>query len=250
MRLHHARRVVSSEKRGSSRPIVVEADAGRFLVKLRGAAQGTAPLVAEVVVAELADALGLDVPRRALVTLDAATECQDPDSELARLLAASRGINLGFRFLEGIHTIRREEVLAADDALACAVLWLDALVMNRDRTPRNPNLFVAEGRTWLGDHGAALPFHFDWSKVTEDAPRSPRYPLASHLFHDRAARLDEHDEALAARIPREALERSVAAVPDVFLEPLLARGVSLERRRRAYAAFLWKRLRAPRPFLG
>jgi hypothetical protein len=54
------------------------------------------------------------------------------------------------------------------------VLWLDALVMNRDRTPGNPNIVVAQGRSWLVDHGAAPPFHYDWSSVTEALTVSER----------------------------------------------------------------------------
>src|SRR3954454_2704448 len=127
MQALRARHISSSRKRGSSWPVVVDADEGRFLVKLRGAAQGTAALVAEVVVAELADALALGVPRRALVALDEDVTCDDRDGELAGLLAASRGLNLGFRFLEGAREIRPEEVEKAPDALACPVLWLDAL---------------------------------------------------------------------------------------------------------------------------
>ena len=51
---------------GSSWPIVVRDDAGaRWLVKLRGNAHGAAPLVAEIIVGELAAALGLAVPARA-----------------------------------------------------------------------------------------------------------------------------------------------------------------------------------------
>lgn len=240
---------MSSQRRGSSRPVVVETAEGLFLTKLRGAAQGTAPLVAEVVVARLADALGLNVPRRALISLDEDLVCEERESELLRLLSASRGLNLGLRFLEDAREIRRDEVERASDALACSVLWLDALVMNRDRTPRNPNVLVSGRRAWLVDHGAALPFHFDWRRVTEDSPRDTRYPLASHLFGSRAERLHEWDERLAARLTRDVLEAAIADVPDSFLEPLLGRGVSLERRR-AYHAFLWKRLKRPRPFLA
>ena len=104
-----ARRIVSSHKRGSSWPVVAETEEGRFLVKLRGAAQGTAALVAEVIVAELADALGLAVPRRALLHLDADVENADRDQELGDLLRASQGLNLGFRFLEGARVIGRDE---------------------------------------------------------------------------------------------------------------------------------------------
>lgn len=250
MRVHRALRIVSSHRRGSSRPIVVETAEGPFLTKLRGAAQGTAPLVAEIVVAELADALGLRVPRRALISLDAEPAGADRDGELRDLLARSPGINLGFRFLERAGEIRRDQVDAASDELACSVLWLDALVLNPDRTPRNPNILFSEREAWLVDHGAALPFHYNWRSVTEDSPRRTKYPLGSHLFAARAKQLAEWDARLASRITREVLQQALASVPDTFLEPLLLRGVGVERRRQAYAAFLWKRLKSPRPFVS
>jgi hypothetical protein len=48
------------------------------------------------------------------------------------------------------------------------------------------------------------------------------------------------------------LEEAIAQVPDDFLIPLLDRAPDAERlrpRRAAYQAFLWKRLKAPRPFV-
>lgn len=253
MNVLRARRIVSSPKRGSSWPVVAETEEGPFLAKLRGAAQGTAALVAEVIVAELADGLGLAVPRRALLHLSADVECADRDQELGDLLRASEGLNLGFRFLEGAREIGPEEAATAPDDLGCPVLWLDALVMNPDRTPGNPNVLVAEGRSWLIDHGAALPFQYAWSAVTEDSPRSAAYPLHRHLFAPRAGRLADWDGRLAARLTREVVDEAIAQVPDDFLAPLLGRAPDpdrLRRRRRAYHAFLWKRLKPPRPFVA
>jgi hypothetical protein len=67
--------------------------------------------------------------------------------------------------------------------------------------------------------------------------------------------LAEWDEVFAARITRDVIEAAVAEVPDSFLVPLLdpgSRGANqddaLRRRRAAYSAFLWKRLKAPRVF--
>ena len=60
--VYSARRLISAEKQGSSRPVVSETDAGYFLTKLRGAAQGTAALIAELIVGAIAEALGLCVP--------------------------------------------------------------------------------------------------------------------------------------------------------------------------------------------
>jgi HipA-like protein len=243
-----ARQVVSGRKRGSSRPVVIETDEGRFFTKLRGAAQGLAALVAEVIVAELAEALGLPVPRRALVALDEALGSADRDAELMDLLTASRGINLGFAFLEGARELEPGEAAGVPDDFACRALWLDALVLNMDRTPRNPNVMIGQGRRWLIDHGAALGFHYRWSAVREDSPRWSGYPLERHLFADRQQALPAWDEGLAARLSREVLERAVGQVPEGFLRPLLSGGVTVDRRRRAYVAYLWKRLKAPRPF--
>lgn len=246
-----ALRIAASPRRGSSWPVVVETAEGAFLVKLRGAAQGTAALVAEIVVAELADALALGVPRRALVLLDDDVANEDRDQELRDLIRASQGANLGFRFLDGAREIRPDEVAAAPEDFAARVLWLDALVLNSDRTPRNPNVLIAEGRPWLIDHGAALPFQYDWTAVTEDSPRRSGYPIESHLFAAHARALAAWDERLAARLSRERLDDAVGQVPDDFLAPLVTGGRAdrLSRRRRAYSAFLWKRLKPPRPFV-
>src|SRR6476646_2146099 len=100
MRVIQAERVLSADKRGSSWPVIVETDEGRQFTKLRGAAQGTGALVAEVIVAELAESLGLRVPARALVRLPADVESLDRNDELADLLQASAGVNLGFVYLE------------------------------------------------------------------------------------------------------------------------------------------------------
>jgi hypothetical protein len=60
--------------------------------------------------------------------------------------------------------------------------------------------------------------------------------------------LGEIDESLAALLPRDTIEAVVSAVPAEFL-PAEAGSDARARRRAQYAAFLWKRLKAPRPFL-
>ena len=49
--------------------------------------------------------------------------------------------------------------LPPEPELAADVVWFDSLVLNVDRTPRNPNLLRWHGRLWLIDHGAALYVH-------------------------------------------------------------------------------------------
>jgi hypothetical protein len=250
--------VASGKRRGSSRPVVVETEAGLRFVKLRGAAQGTGPLVAEIIVGALAGAIGLSVPSRSLVYLTSDIEVDEGgDDELGDLLDASVGLNLGFRYLGEPLDLTQQELqsISADDR--AAILWLDRFTLNPDRTARNPNLVRSNDRVWLIDHGAALSFQYDWSLVTDETPRAVRPEVEPHLFGDSVALVDllAWDEILAARITREILEAAVAEVPDTFLMPLLSVGEGekeselLRARRSAYVAFLWKRLTAPRTFL-
>ena len=257
MAVLRALRVSSGKRRGSSRPVVVETEAGQRFVKLRGAAQGTGPLVAEIIVGAFADAIGLSVPARSLVYLPDAIDVTDGDDELEDLLRASVGLNLGFGYLVDARdaTPREIEMMSADDR--ATILWLDRFVLNPDRTAQNPNLVHSDRRIWLVDHGAALRFQYDWSQVTEESPRAVRPEAEPHLFASSVSPNDlaEWDEVLAARITREVIESAVAAVPDTFLIPMLSAcppedvEEALRRRRAAYVAFLWKRLAPPRTFL-
>ncbi len=243
------RRVLSAIRSGNSLPVLVDTPAGTHIVKLRGAAHGTSALVAEVVVAGLAETLELNVPARALVVFGDTLVSDDRNDELAQLLAASRGLNLGFQWLPAGRDLRPADVASIDRETASAILWLDWLVMNPDRTVRNPNILISHGLPWLIDHGSALGFHHQWSAVTEDSPARP-FPLETHVLRSRATRVAAIDPSLTARMTREALRNAVAMVPDDFLRtmrPRDATAAALVRRREAYVSFLWKRLKSPRP---
>lgn len=245
---HRAVHVERAVAGGSSWPVVVrDDDDRRWLVKLRGAAQGTGPLVAEVVVAELAAALALPVPARAIVTVDAALTSADPHQELAELLAHSRGDNLGFAFLPDARAATAD---AVEPATAVRILWLDGLVGNLDRTARNPNLLADGDRLWLIDHGASLSFQYAWPAVTEASPQRPLRAREPHLLAAHAPALAAAAPALAALLTRDVLEAALAVVPDSFLAPLVAVATpdALARLRAAHVAYLWKRLRAPQLF--
>jgi hypothetical protein len=241
-----ARRVLRAIRTASSSPVLVETDAGVRFTKLRGAAQGTGALVAEVVVAELAELLGLRVPARSLVVLGADVPSDDRNDELADLLRFSHGVNLGFTWLDGARDFTAAHVADVPADEASIVRWLDAFVANPDRTARNPNVVVWRGERWLIDHGAALGFQYDWSRVSEESARRVYSFRQPHLFATQATELAELDDVLAGMLTRERLEHAVAQVPDEFLTPLLGEGGDLDRRRAAYVAVLWKRLKAPR----
>ena len=250
MRQVRAQRVISAFRQGSSWPVLVDTGQERLFTKLRATAHGTLPLVAEIVVGELADALGLVTPARCLVELPAGVESGDPHEELLDLVARSQGLNLGFALLEGYRDLKPPDVRHIGPELAASIIWLDALVQNPDRTQQNTNLMIKAGRIALIDNGAALTFQHDWGDVTEQSPRQPGTFVEHHLLHVTPGQLEDRDAELAPKLTRELLEHALRTVPDVFFEPLVPAGSSLERQRAAYVAYLWKRLRAPRPFVN
>ena len=128
-----ATRYVTPLREGGSLPGLVEADDdGMYVVKFTGAGQGTAALVAEVVVGELGRRLGVRVPELVGVELDPAIGLREPDQEVQELLKASSGLNLGMDFLPG--SVGYDGVAWRPDPLdAARVFWLDAL--HRQRRP-------------------------------------------------------------------------------------------------------------------
>ncbi|HYQ04275.1 MAG TPA: HipA family kinase [Polyangiaceae bacterium] len=250
MRRVRARQVLSAFRQGSSWPVLVEADGQRVFTKLHATAHGTAPLIAEIVVGELAEALGLPTPTRCLVEIDAEIASLDPHQELLDLLRRSAGLNLGFQLLEGYRDLKPPDTRHIAPELAASIIWLDALVQNPDRTQQNPNLMIKAGRISLIDNGSALTFQYDWDHVTEQTPRQAGTFVEKHLLQVPAAKLEACDDELAQRLTREVLERALASVPDEFMAPLVPHGGSPARQRAAYVAYLWKRLRTPRPFVS
>jgi hypothetical protein len=72
---------------------------------------------------------------------------------------------------------------------------------------------------------------------------------AGHIFEDDVAGLASVDSELAALFSREVLAAATARIPDAFLEEV-GPETSVARSRAVYEAFLWKRLKAPRPFIA
>jgi hypothetical protein len=249
-----ATRYVVPLREGGSLPAVLDtAGGGLHVVKFRGAGQGEAALIAELVVALLARCLDLPVPEPALVDLDESFGRGERDPEIQDLLRASAGVNAGFRYLEGAFNF---DVVAdlerVDPGLAARIVWLDAFALNPDRTARNPNLLMWRGSPWLIDHGTALYFHHDWEAVTAETARG-RFPAISHhVLLGRAGDPLEVDEELAARLDTAALEGILGSVPDALLVER-PRGVmppfaDAASARRAYVDLLAARLEAPRAF--
>ena len=259
--LRHVRatRYVVPLREGGSLPGIVEGeDLGTYVCKFRGAGQGPRVLVAEVVVGELARALGIATPELVTVELERAIARYEADEEVQDLLTASLGTNLGIDFLPG--AFGYDAATRPDPVEAARILWLDAFTANVDRSWRNPNLLVWHRRLWAIDHGAALYFHHSWSR----GPGSPErfaaqpYRLDDHVLVGHLAGLPAAHEELAPSVTEELLRGIVDRVPGEWLVPAGASQAppdappetDAEAVRAAYVSFLLARLHGGRAWLG
>jgi hypothetical protein len=235
-------RYVTPLREGGSLPGLVEAeDLGTYVCKFHGAGQGVRVLVAEVIVAQLAERISVPTPRLVGLELDPQIARYEADEEVQDLLNASVGLNLGVDFLPGAFGFDHEASIEPE--LAARILWLDAFTANVDRSWRNPNLLVWHGRVWAIDHGASLYFHHGWDGGIGDPERFAGQPwnVSDHVLGDHVAKVGEVDAQLRAALDAEAINHALEQVPDRWL-PSVPGAESPSVLRGAYREFLLARL--------
>ncbi len=236
----HATRYVTPFREGGSLPALVEADDdGLYVLKFRGAGQGTKALIAELIGGEIGRAFGLPVPRLAFMQLDPVLGRNEPDYEIRTLLESSAGINFAMDFLPG--SITFDPIANKVDAqLASEIVWFDAFIMNVDRTARNTNMLMWHKKLYLIDHGASLFFHHQWETAASKF-ESPFAAIKDHVLLRFATEIVEVGTKFTPLLHRDLLQSIIALVPDDWLhgEPFFS---NANDHRTAYLDFLLKRV--------
>jgi hypothetical protein len=216
LRTVNVTRYVTPLREGGSLPAIVEADDSfLYVLKFRGAGQGVKALIAELIGGEIARTLGLKVPEIVFANVDPAFGRTEPDEEIQDLLKFSAGLNLALHYLSG--AINFDPVVnKVDPLLASQIVWLDALLMNVDRTVRNTNLLMWRKELWIIDHGASLYFHHTWSNWEEQSMK-PFVQIKDHVLLQRASELDKVDESFRSILTKEKIISIVNLIPDEWL---------------------------------
>ncbi len=240
-------RYVTPLREGGSLPAIAEADDDfLYVLKFRGAGQGVKALIAELIGGELARLLGLKIPELVFATLDPAFGRSEADEEIQDLLKFSAGLNLALHYLSGAITFDAA-VTAVDPLSASKIVWLDCLLTNVDRTPRNTNMLVWHKELWLIDHGAALYFHHSWNNWQEQATR-PFLQVKDHVLLPFASELGVVNQEFRAILTPEKIHAIVNLIPDEWLindnDPIPA-----AEKKQVYADYLLLRIAGSETFV-
>ncbi len=247
LRTINAIRYISPLREGGSLPAIVAGDDDfLYVMKFRGAGQGLKALIADVIGGEIARLLGLKMPEMVLVGLAEGFGRTEPDEEIQDLLKASTGLNLGVHFLSGAITFD-PEVHKIDAATASLIVWLDAYLMNIDRTAKNTNMLIWNKELWLIDHGASMYFHHNWDSLPTSL-KSPFAMIKEHVLLPFATELEAAAQKALAVLSPGNIEAVVALVPDEWMQQSEP-GRDLQEIKAGYHQFLNDRLQHSAQFL-
>ena len=239
LRTVNVTRYVTPLREGGSMPAIAEADDGfLYVLKFRGAGQGYKALISEIIGGEIARALGLKMPELVFANLDEAFGRTEPDEEIQDLLKASVGLNLALHYLSGAITYD-PTITKIEPTLASKIVWMDCLLTNMDRTPRNTNMLYWHKELWLIDHGASLYFHHSWLNWEEQAKR-PFVLVKDHVLLPQATEITTVDDELRAILTPRLIDDILALIPDEWLDERSFE--KPEDQRKAYAYFLNTRI--------
>ncbi|MEN5235634.1 HipA family kinase [Sphingobacterium faecium] len=241
-------RYIQPFREGGSLPALVDADDGfNYVIKFRGAGQGRKALIAELIGGELARILNLRMPELVFADLDESFARTEPDEEIQDLLKFSVGKNLGVHFLNGAITFDANvDQITADEA--SRIVWLDALLMNVDRTVRNTNMLIWHQELWLIDHGASLYFHHSWDNW-EDQAIKPFIQIKDHVLLKNASDVELVDKQYRSLLTEEVIRNLVDIVPSEWLIDE-SRDLTAADAREVYVSFFMKRLAHADHFLN
>ena len=245
LRTVNVTRYITPLREGGSLPAIAEADDEfLYVLKFRGAGQGTKALIAELLGCEIARTLGMKVPELVFANLDEGFGRMERDEEIQDLLKFSVGLNLGISYLSGAISYD-PTVNIVDTHTASMIVWLDCLLMNVDRTAKNTNMLIWNSQLWLIDHGASLYFHHGPQDWMEQA-KKPFTLIKDHVLLRQASLLEEADAKAKAKLTPDKVNEIVSLIPDSWLE----NDVSFDEQRDRYAQYFNIRLANAAAFIN
>lgn len=151
-----ATRILTVIRKGSSMPIVVEAnDGNNYLLKLRGSLSGPMAPLCDWLSCTMGMAIGLPVVSPTAINIDNSTDNSAIDREMKDLVSKSKGLNIAFPFYDKASDFRTTDAEAYRELLA-RLLAFDIFLLNIDRQAKNTNILITDNRLLSFDYESSF----------------------------------------------------------------------------------------------
>ncbi|MEO8446780.1 MAG: HipA family kinase [bacterium] len=216
-------------KQGSSLPAIVTSESGKkYLLKFRGAGEGSLNSISEFIAASLGNHIGLPVLKPELLTLGNDTINKVKNDELYDLIKWSEGINIGFEFIEKAVSFESSDNLKLDVEIKSLIYLYDLFLLNIDRNKGNSNVIISEGRIIATDYGSSFLIRYlinnetvvADARIIAELRRNPFYSIAPdpRLLTDRFKSVSE-----------KILKSIVDDIPNNWIDAGLTSAVSIKK---------------------
>jgi hypothetical protein len=200
---------------GSSLPVFVRADdEKKYVVKPRGSGEGFIPCVIDYIVCSFAQYIGITVPALHLIFIDDTFPMRAAKDETQDLLTRSIGINICADYIENaeLYTTAQHEFISK--SVRETIFLFDILMLNIDRTIRNPNMLMQNKKLYCIDFGSSITVRNILDDISSDdglfLPSLRIHPFYTKTSEDDSLRhiqntFMQHAGAITDSIPNELL---------------------------------------------
>lgn len=152
-----ALRVIEGFRGGSSLPVLVDTEEGeRVVIKWKCTAEGPSAIATDWMCLQIARRSGIDVPDPVMILVTPSLARRGMDPDITDLIDRSVGLNLGLAYLPDSRVFRSDDRQLLPIEQQERIFLLDLLLLNIDRTEKNPNMLVHEKSVYCIDFSAAM----------------------------------------------------------------------------------------------
>ncbi len=196
--------------KGSSFPVLVIDDSdNQYIMKMKGAGNGTISLLSEFVVNRVCTILGYPVPNAYWMYIEKNFPWEFGTDEFDDILQKSSGWNLALDYIGDSEQINTMKNHIFENEIIDDVYSIDNFFVNMDRSRLSGNFLKDKnGKIYIIDHGSMFLFHsknYQYSKVVDNHIFCEYYELFDYKIDERLLDIDIYKD-LVAEIPVEILD--------------------------------------------
>ncbi|MEM7713686.1 MAG: HipA family kinase [Cyanobacteria bacterium P01_A01_bin.68] len=208
-------------RNSSSLPLLVEGDDGvKYVIKLRGGADGAIANIIEWLSLQFARLIQIPALTPELLIVDADLVQQVDNAETRDIVEKSIGINFGTIYIENAKIFDPQDVSKIDDRLKSSIFLYDLFLLNIDRTFNNSNMiYDCQNQLLCFDYTSSMMVRFVLMNLSHKYSDAFGKQIKKHPFYHDQLSVD-HFVTRVDSVSSESILEIIKEIPDTWLTQL------------------------------
>lgn len=211
---------------GSSLPLLIEANDGQlYVVKLHGSGEGKISMLTSMISSRVAGLLNIKILPEKVIDFNPAIIPRDADPEIIELANRSSGLNTATRFLPDAITFSPSSTIL-NKSERDFIFLADLLLMNIDRTSKNPNILCFGGSVYCYDYSMSMNVRGFFENTVGDRQKLLSL-MNRHLFYNKEVSTDNFISRIKS-LRKAQIQFIIEAIPREWMRDVSAPSLSDE----------------------